>query len=111
MATLTSHTLNGSDGTHAGGITVTLRNLESGGGGFTSQMDAGGRLSEQIDTATVDPCATYELVFDTSAYWAARDMPASVQQIALRFAMPDPKGAYHMPVILNPNSYSVWCSA
>jgi len=111
MATLTSHTLNGSDGTHAGGIAVTLRNLKSGAVIFTSEMDAGGRLSQQIAPAAVDPAATYELVFDTAAYWAARDMPASVQQIALRFAMPDPEGAYHMPVILNPNSYSMWCSA
>ena len=29
MATLTSHTLNGTDGTHAGGIKVILTNLNS----------------------------------------------------------------------------------
>jgi 5-hydroxyisourate hydrolase len=37
-------------------------------------------------------------------------MPAAVTQIALRFAMTDPEGAYHMPIILNPNSYSMWTS-
>jgi 5-hydroxyisourate hydrolase len=57
MATITSHTLNGSDGTHAGDIPVTL-----------------------------------------------------TTQIVVRFAMHDPDGAYHMPVILNPNSYSMWSS-
>lgn len=111
MATLTSHTLNGSDGTHAGGIAVTLSNLSAGTVTFTAQMDAGGRLSQNIAPGDVDPTATYELVFDTGPYWAARSIPATVTQIALRFAMPDPAGTYHMPVILNPNSYSMWSSS
>lgn len=110
MATLTSHTLNGSDGTHAGGIPVTLTNLTTGTVILTAQMDDGGRLSESISAQGIDPNAMYELVFDTADYWAARSMPATVTQIALRFAMADPDGAYHMPVILNPNSYSMWTS-
>ena len=111
MAKLTSHTLNGSDGTHAGGIVVSLRDLGSGAVLLTAEMDAGGRLSAEIAPDRIDPKATYELVFETAPYWAAHGVTATVQQIALRFAMPDPDGAYHMPVILNPNSYSMWMSA
>jgi 5-hydroxyisourate hydrolase len=111
MATLTSHTLNGTDGTHAGGIPVTLTNLTTGTVTLTAQMDEGGRLSQNINAEDIDPDAMYELVFDTAGYWAARDMATSVTQIALRFAMPDHEGAYHMPVILNPNSYSMWTSS
>ncbi len=111
MATLTSHTLNGSDGTHAGGILVTLTNLKTGTVTFNTQMDEGGRLFQNIAAETVDPEAMYELVFDTSLYWAARNLPAAVTEIALRFAMTDPEGKYHMPVILNPNAYSMWMSA
>ncbi|WP_416883133.1 hydroxyisourate hydrolase [Marivita sp.] len=107
---LSSHTLNGSDGTHAGGIAVTLTNLIHGAIVFTARMDDGGRLSQDIDAQVIYPDATYELVFDTGPYWAARNIPATVTQIALRFAMPDPEGKYHMPVILNPNSYSMWTS-
>mgnify|MGYP002630185826 CR=1 FL=1 len=110
MATLTSHTLNGSDGTHAGGIAVTLTNLTTGAVVFAAQMDAGGRLSQQIAPEVIDTTASYELVFDTAPYWAARALPTNVPQIALRFFMPDRDGAYHMPVILNPNSYSMWAS-
>lgn len=110
MATLTSHTLNGTDGTHAGGIPVTLTNLTTGTVTLTAQMDEGGRLSVNINAKDIDPDAMYELVFDAARYWAARDMPTTVTQIALRFAMPDPEGTYHMPVILNPNSYSMWTS-
>ncbi|MGB7322818.1 MAG: hydroxyisourate hydrolase [Albidovulum sp.] len=111
MAVLTSHTLNGSDGTHAGGIPVTLTNLNTGIVTFCAEMDDAGRLSRTIAPTDIDPDAMYELAFDTGAYWAARNMPATVTQIALRFAMQDPAGAYHMPVILNPNSYSMWMSA
>lgn len=111
MAKLTSHTLNGSDGTHAGGIAVTLRDLASGYTLLTALMDDGGRLATDIPVDQIDPAATYELVFETGPYWAARGVNATVQEIALRFAMPDPTGAYHMPVILNPNSYSMWMSS
>mgnify|MGYP001549817829 CR=1 FL=1 len=111
MAKLTSHTLNGSDGTHASGIAVTLRDLVTGEVLLKSEMDAGGRLAADIPAGKIDPSATYELMFETAPYWATRGMKATVQEIALRFAMPDPEGAYHMPVILNPNSYSMWMSA
>ena len=110
MATLTSHTLTGPDGTHPGEIPVTLTNLTTSTVTFTAQMDEGGRLSENIDSKDIDPDAMYELVFDTARYWAARNMPAAVTQIALRFTMTDPTGAYHMPIILNPTSYSMWPS-
>lgn len=111
MATITSHTLNGTDGTHAGGIPVTLTNITSRVVLFSTVMDQGGRLSQPVAAPLVVPSAAYELVFDLTAYWAARNMPASVTQIVLRFAMQDPDGAYHMPVIFNPNSYSMWSSS
>lgn len=111
MAVLTSHTLNGTDGTHAGGISVTLNNLQSGETLVKSSMDQGGRLSETIPPAKLDPKATYELVFETAQYWKDRGIAARIDQIALRFTMPDPEGSYHMPVILNPNSYSMWSSS
>lgn len=111
MAILSSHTLNGTDGTHAGDIAVTLTNLTSGTVVLSTAMDDGGRLSQDIPAERIDPAATYELVFATADYWSAKNIPATVTQIALRFSMRDPKGAYHMPVILNPNSYSMWMSA
>ena len=111
MARITSHTLNGCDGTHAGNIPVTLRNLATGTVLARAVMDDGGRLALEIPAHAIDPTATHELLFETAAYWDARGVSATVREIALRFAMPDPAGAYHMPVILNPNSYSMWMSA
>lgn len=110
MALVTSHTLDGTDGTHAGGIPVTLTNLSTGRVLFSVTTDEGGRLSEEIDPELVDPSAKYELLFDISDYWALHRRPASVTEIALRFVMADPSGLYHKPIILNPNSYSMWSS-
>lgn len=111
MAKLTSHTLNGSDGTHAAGIAVTLGEIGTGKVLLSAEMDAGGRLAVDIPAERIDPNASYELVFHTAPYWEARGITPTVREIALRFAMPNPDGTYHMPVILNPNSYSTWMSA
>ena len=115
MALVTSHTLNGTDGTHAGGIAVTLSNRATGEVLFSEEMDAGGRLSQEIAPDRVDADARYELVFATGPYWAGRGIPRDgaqiLDEVVIRFAMPDPAARYHIPVILSPNSYSVWWSA
>ncbi len=114
MALVTSHTLNSSNGTHAGGIAVTLSNLDNGDVLFTGQMDEAGRLSETVDVSGNDPKTVYEICFKTVPYWQAQDMPQQgariSDEIVLRFSMPDPDARYHMPVILSPNGYSVWMS-
>ena len=114
MAIVSSHTLNGTDGTHASGIAVRLMNPD-GTVLIDAEMDEGGRLSLDIVPDLIDPSATYELVFETAAYWEARSIPRQgpqiLREVVIRFSMPDPDGRYHMPVILSPNSYSVWWSA
>ncbi|MBT6099676.1 MAG: hypothetical protein HOH05_15115, partial [Marinovum sp.] len=48
------------------------------------------------------------------AYWKSRELPRHgaqiMDQIVIRFSMPNPDGKYHIPVIISPNSYSVWWS-
>ena len=113
MATVSSHTLNGTDGTHAGGIVVTMTGPN--GVVFQAEMDEGGRLSQDIHPAQIDQNAIYELVFQTGPYWLTRSIPRTgpqiMDEIALRFRMPDPDARYHMPIILSPNGYSCWWSA
>lgn len=117
MATLSTHTLNAADGSHAGEVGITLARLDPGGQRttlFAKTTDAVGRLSEKFDLAGADPSAQYELVFLTGRYFAARSaatIPGQAQQeVVLRFAMPDPDGAYHMPLIMAPNGCSSWWS-
>lgn len=114
MATVSSHTLNGTDGSHAGGIAVRLINLATGAVLFDTEMDAGGRLSEDVDLTGANPADRYEITFAAGAYWAARSLPRdgaqTMEEIVIRFAMPDPKARYHIPLILSPNAYSTWWS-
>ena len=115
MALITSHTLNGVDGTHACHIRVQLVELEKTGDPlFDTQMDGGGRLSQTISPEGINPFKSYDLVFFTGHYWESNlvniDRNNINEQIVVRFRMPDPEGHYHMPVILSPKSYSVWLS-
>jgi len=115
MAVISSHTLNGVDGTHAGGIRVQVHERISGKLLFDSKTDDGGRLLQEVDISASGSDATYEMVFETGPYWQARDVPRKTPQImtdvVVRFQMPDPDARYHIPVILSPNSYSVWWSS
>ena len=114
MAVVSSHTLNGSDGTHAGGIAVSLRDLITGEILFDTAMDDGGRLVQNIAENRINPAAKYELVFATGAYWQAQNLPRPgvqiMAEVVVRFSMADITARYHIPVILSPNSYSIWWS-
>ena len=117
MATLSTHLLNSTDGTHAGDVGVTLFRIAPDGARtpvFSKATDAGGRLSERIDIAQADASCEYELVFQTGAYFARQNLPIAgmriMKDVVLRFSMPDPAAAYHMPLMVAPNSYSVWWS-
>ena len=118
MAVVSSHTLNSVDGTHADGIRVSLSRVDRSGGRvtlFETATDAGGRLSETVTLAPSDTDAQYELVFQTGDYFAAQPIPVAgmriIQEVVVRLSMPDPDARYHIPLMLAPNSYSVWCSS
>ena len=110
MATLTSHTLNGTDGSHAGAIKVKLIEVD-GQTIFETEIDDGGRLKHEIEPSKINPSSIYELTFETGQYWLERGFKQIMDQVVLRFRMPDPEGTYHMPIIINPNSYSTWWSS
>ena len=110
MANITSHTLDGLSGNHAAGIEVCLIDTKTGLKVFTSKMDQGGRLTIEIQSEDINPNTIYELVFETGAYWEAIGIRARVSEIVLRFQMEDPNGSYHLPIIINPHSYSTWIS-
>ena len=117
MATLSTHTLNSVDGTHAADVGITLTRIGADGKRvpvFAASTDAGGRLSQCIDAAQIDSAADYELIFQTGAYFAKQGLPLPglriMKEVVLRFCMPDPDAAYHMPLMMAPNSYSAWWS-
>lgn len=117
MAVVTTHLLNSVLGTHAGGVGIGLLRIEPSGVRtivFDRETDAGGRLAETVKIADEHAGADYELVFRTGSYFATQSLPQPakqiVKEIAIRFSMPDPNGSYHIPLMIAPNSYSVWWS-
>ena len=118
MAIVSSHTLNSIDGTHAAGIATTLTRVTPDGTRsvlFETITDEGGRLMQEIDPAEIVSGATYEFMLATAAYFADYDLPRRgmqiLQNVVVHFEMPDPAARYHMPLMLAPNSYSVWASS
>ena len=117
MATLSTHALNSVDGSHAGGVLVTLARIEADGRRtelFRQATDGGGRLRRDIDPADLRPGAVYEMVLDAGAYFSAMTPPPHgprfMREAVVRLEMPDPEGRYHIPFMLAPNSHSVWYS-
>ena len=117
MAVVSSHVLNGVDGTHARSVGVALHELAQDGFRrrvFASETDAGGRMVQTIEARDVNPLADYELVLASGTYWASvypgENKNQIICEVVLRFRMPDNNAKYHMPVILSPNSYSTWLS-
>ena len=114
MAIISSHTLNGMNGTHAGGFPVRLVNITKNSEIFSTSIDNNGRLEEKVDLSLNDSTDKYELIFDTGVYWNSLGISASnnqiISEVVLRFSMPNKNARYHMPVILSPNSYSTWSS-
>jgi 5-hydroxyisourate hydrolase len=118
MATVTTHLLNSVLGTHAGGVGIALLRIGSSGARtvvFERNTDAGGRLSETVKIAEEYAAAEYELVFQTGQYFAAQSLPQPAKQIVkevvVRFSMSDPNASYHIPLMIAPNSHSVWWSS
>ena len=118
MATVTTHLLNSVLGTHAGGVGIGLLRVEPSGARsvvFERATDAGGRLAEIVKIAKEQAGAEYELVFQTARYFAEQSLPQPAQQIlnevVVRFSMPDPDASYHIPLMIAPNSYSIWWSS
>ncbi len=131
MAIVSSHVLDGTDGTHAANVEIQLSRIDSNGSRrkvFHSQTDGGGRLLETLDSNLLVAGSTYELQLETGNYWQnkwlklQREQPLQGQQspdnanincdqIIFRFRMPEDQARYHVPFIISPNNYSVWWSA
>ncbi|MEM7299918.1 MAG: hydroxyisourate hydrolase [Pseudomonadota bacterium] len=108
---ITSHILNGTDGSHAGGVSARLLERTSGKVIFQTQTDGGGRLSQSFEAK--DCPFVCELVIETAHYWNERNVNdlSVLGEIVLRFTVSTPEDKVHMPIIISPYSYSTWKSS
>ena len=108
---ITSHILNGTDGSHAGGVSARLLERKSGKVLFQAQTDGGGRLSQSFEAGNCP--LDCKLVFETAHYWNERNVGdlSVIGEIVLRFTVSTPEEIVHMPIIISPYSYSTWKSS
>jgi 5-hydroxyisourate hydrolase len=115
MGRLSTHVLDTANGKPAAGMQVELFRLESGGArtlvkSVTTNSD--GRADGPLLADAAFVVGTYELVFDVAAYFRASGTPTAdppfLSTVPLRFAMADPDGHYHVPLLVSPWSYSTY---
>jgi len=103
MARISSHILDIAKGAPAAGIVVELH---AAGKTIASRKTNGdGRTDTPLLTADRISAGAYELIFHVGEYLGES---AFFDRIAIRFAVVDEAGNYHIPLLLAPHGYSTY---
>jgi 2-oxo-4-hydroxy-4-carboxy-5-ureidoimidazoline decarboxylase len=112
---LSTHVLDTHSGRPAAGIAVELVELsELGASRVVTRAitNADGRTDQPLIGGRPVPIGRYELTFGVGKYFAARQVPMSdppfLDQIPLRFAVSEPEGHLHVPLLVTPWSYATY---
>ena len=109
MSGITTHVLDTSLGVPAAGLAVrlsvrdgaTLRELA------LTLTDADGRV-RQFSTDEPLEAGTYQLSFESAAYFRAAQRDAFFERVTLEFCVPDATEHYHVPLLLSPFGYTTY---
>ena len=116
MAFFSSHLLNSLDGTHAAKVKFKIEQIDHNGNRKTlleSYTDDSGRISKEFNLSSDDCSYDYEIIVNTKDFFLSFNKSISkniVSEIIVRFRMEDDNKKYHIPIIIAPNSYSIWWS-
>lgn len=112
---LSTHVLDTYSGKPAQGVAVELWELSAAGESrriAQGTTNADGRTDAPLIGGRPVPIGTYELRFDVAGYFAARNVPLAdppfLGVVPLRFAVAEPEGHYHVPLLVTPWSYSTY---
>jgi 2-oxo-4-hydroxy-4-carboxy-5-ureidoimidazoline decarboxylase len=112
---LSTHVLDNSSGKPAAGIEVEL--VERSMLGLSRVVtrtvtNADGRTDQPLIGGRPVPIGRYELNFSVGKYFKERKVPLSdppfLDDIVLRFAVSDPEGHLHVPLLVTPWSYATY---
>ena len=112
---LSTHVLDTQAGRPATGVTIELLELSANGGQrmiarATTNRD--GRTDEPLIAGRPLPIGLYELRFHVADYFAGvgarQDEPPFLDVVPVRFAVAEPEGHYHVPLLVTPWSYSTY---
>src|SRR6185503_12886912 len=107
MSGITTHVLDTSLGKPVAGLPVTLcarqgTELKELGRAVT---DADGRVRQFLPNFALN-AGTYQLSFETAAYFRAAGKDAFFERVALEFYVADASQHYHVPLLLTPFGYT-----
>ena len=115
MAKISSHVLDSIIGDHAKGILIACFRIEGDKrtAVFSVIANEEGRIVEAVEGHSAGDM--YELVFKSADYFASQpNTPPSRQlmnEIVVRFTIPEQDERVHIPIMLSPHAYSVWWSS
>jgi 2-oxo-4-hydroxy-4-carboxy-5-ureidoimidazoline decarboxylase len=112
---LSTHVLDTHGGLPAAGVTIELFEL-SGDGEHTlitrATTNRDGRTDSPLIAQRPVPIARYELRFHVADYFTARGVsqsdPPFLGVVPVAFAVAEPEGHYHVPLLLTPWSYATY---
>ena len=112
---LSTHVLDTVAGRPAAGVRVELRDVSDGGAGVlmkTETTNADGRTDAPLIAGQPLRIGRYELAFHIGEYFAssgaASARPPFLDVVPVRFAVAEPEGHYHVPLLASPWSYSTY---
>jgi 2-oxo-4-hydroxy-4-carboxy-5-ureidoimidazoline decarboxylase len=112
---LSTHVLDTHAGHPAQGVAVELCEIASSGVARVikrAETNADGRTDAPLFTGVPVPIATYELRFAVADYFAKARAPMTeppfLDIVPVRFAVAEPEGRYHVPLLVTPWSYSTY---
>jgi 2-oxo-4-hydroxy-4-carboxy-5-ureidoimidazoline decarboxylase len=112
---LSTHVLDTVSGRPAPGVKIVLHEIGASARGVLKETttNADGRTDAPLIDGEPLRIGTYELTFHIGAYFAAQT-PAAVADppfldvVPIRFAIAEPEGHYHVPLLATPWSYTTY---
>ena len=114
MARLSTHVLDTARGKPAAGVEVSVSILENGSARRlkAAVTNSDGRTDEPLLSGDSLPVGVYELIFSVGAYFLRMGEklgdPPFLDDVAIRFGLSDPRGNYHVPLLIAPHGYSTY---
>lgn len=112
---LSSHVLDNHRGRPAANVTLELYEVASSGDALLllrTVTNADGRTDRPLFAEQPIPIAQYELRFAIGDYFAQQGTPLAdppfLGVVPIRFAVAEPEGHYHVPLLVTPWSYSTY---
>jgi 5-hydroxyisourate hydrolase len=114
MGRLSTHVLDTVHGRPAAGVAVELYAVDEDTRRLVvrTRTNADGRTDAPLMSGEGFSPGEYELVFHVGAYFRERGValadPPFLDRVPIRFALAEPDGHYHVPLLVSPWSYSTY---